>query len=76
MLSLDWRELRRRCALSHAGLAIGGLTWWLSYLVSGQPAFAWLALCVLLPVAGLGIATLIQAISDPTTTPTPRLARR
>ena len=52
-------------ALSHAGLAIGGLTCWLGYLVTGQPAFAWLALCVLLPVAGLGIATLMQAIPDP-----------
>ena len=52
-------------ALSHAGLAIGGLTCWVGYLVTGQPAFAWLALCVLLPVAGLGIATLMQAIPDP-----------
>ena len=58
-------------ALGHAGLAIGGLTCWLSYLVTGQPAFAWLALCVLLPVAGLGIATLMQAISDPDPDPDP-----
>jgi hypothetical protein len=77
VLLAKWRaQARRRAlaglaraspavALSHAGLAIGGLTCWLSYLVSGQPAFAWLALCVLLLVAGLGIATLMQAIADP-----------
>ena len=77
VLLAKWRaQARRRAlaglaraspavALSHAGLAICGLTCWLSYLVTGQPAFAWLALCVLLPVAGLGIATLMQAIADP-----------
>jgi hypothetical protein len=77
VLLAKWRtQARRRAlagsaraspavALSHAGFAIGGLTCWLSYLVTGQPAFAWLALCVLLPVAGLGIATLMQAIPDP-----------
>jgi hypothetical protein len=77
VLLAKWRaQARRRApdglaraspavALGHAGLAICGLACWLSYLVTGQPAFAWLALCVLLPVAGLGIATLMQAIPDP-----------
>lgn len=42
----------------HFGLALTGLVIWLAYLVTGWAALAWVAVAVLLPVAGLGMATL------------------
>jgi manganese efflux pump family protein len=44
--------------VGHAGLALTGLAVWTSYLVTGRAALAWIAVGVLLPVAGLGMATL------------------
>jgi hypothetical protein len=41
----------------HFGLALGGLVIWAAYLVAGWAALAWTAVGVLLPVAGLGVAT-------------------
>ena len=43
--------------LSHAGLALAGLVSWVSFLVSAQPALAWLAIGLLAPAIGLGIST-------------------
>jgi manganese efflux pump family protein len=62
-------SLRRRAAststgspptvvFGHFGLALGGLVIWVTYLVTGWGALAWAAVGVLLPVAGLGMATL------------------
>jgi manganese efflux pump family protein len=42
----------------HFGLALSGLVIWVVYLVIGWAALAWAAVGVLLPVAGLGMATL------------------
>jgi manganese efflux pump family protein len=42
----------------HFGLALSGLVIWVAYLVTGWAALAWTAVGVLLPVAGLGMATL------------------
>lgn len=42
----------------HFGLALSGLVIWIVYLVTGWAALAWAAVGVLLPVAGLGMATL------------------
>jgi manganese efflux pump family protein len=42
----------------HFGLALSGLVIWVVYLVTGWAALAWAAVGVLLPVAGLGMATL------------------
>jgi small-conductance mechanosensitive channel len=42
----------------HFGLAVGGLVVWIAYLVTSWAALAWVAVAVLLPVAGLGMATL------------------
>jgi manganese efflux pump family protein len=42
----------------HFGLALSGLVIWVAYLVTGWTALAWTAVGVLLPVAGLGMATL------------------
>ena len=49
----------------HLGLAVGGLAVWTGYLLSGWTPLAWAALGILLPVAGLGMATLILTIPDP-----------
>ena len=42
----------------HFGLAVSGLVIWVIYLLTGWAALAWAAVGVLLPVAGLGMATL------------------
>jgi manganese efflux pump family protein len=42
----------------HFGLALSGLVIWVAYLTTGWSALAWAAVVVLLPVAGLGMATL------------------
>jgi hypothetical protein len=42
----------------HFGLALTGLVIWIVYMVAGWAALAWTAVGVLLPVAGLGMATL------------------
>jgi hypothetical protein len=55
--------------VSHLGLASGGLAVWAGYLVSGWAPLAWTALGILLPVAGLGMATLILTIPDPSPGP-------
>jgi hypothetical protein len=43
--------------LGHAGLALVGLVSWVSFLVSGLPELAWLAVGLLAPAIGLGIST-------------------
>jgi len=43
----------------HFGLALCGLALWVVYLIVGWAALAWAAVGVLLPVAGLGMATLV-----------------
>ena len=43
--------------LGHAGLALAGLVSWVSFLISGLPALAWLAVGLLAPAIGLGIST-------------------
>ena len=51
--------------LTHLGLAMGGLGSWVGYLLTRWPPLAWTGLSILLPVAGLGMATLVHAIPDP-----------
>ena len=43
--------------LGHAGLALAGLVSWVSFLISGLPVLAWLAVGLLAPAIGLGIST-------------------
>ncbi len=45
--------------LGHAGLAVAGLTAWAGYLIVGARILAWVAVGLLLPVSGLGMATLV-----------------
>ena len=51
--------------LSHLGLAACGLCAWIGYLLTRWPPLAWTGLSMLLPVAALGMATLVQAIPEP-----------
>ena len=44
--------------IGHFGLALTGLVLWAIYLAVGWAALAWTAVCILLPVAGLGMASL------------------
>ena len=46
----------------HFGLALCGLASWVAYLVTDWAALAWVAVAVLLPVAGLGMATLVTGL--------------
>jgi len=46
----------------HFGLALSGLVFWVAYLATGWAALAWVAVAVLLPVAGLGMATLVTGL--------------
>jgi hypothetical protein len=46
----------------HFGLALSGLVFWVAYLATGWAALAWVAVAVLLPVAGLGMATLVNGL--------------
>lgn len=48
--------------LGHFGLALCGLALWVAYLVTSWAALAWVAVGVLLPVAGLGMATLVTGL--------------
>jgi len=57
--------------LAHLGFALAGLAAWAAYLLTGRIALAWAALAALLPVAGLGLATLILSIPDPAPGPAP-----
>jgi hypothetical protein len=41
----------------HAGLAFTGLLAWISFVVTGEPALAWISLGLLAPAIGLGIST-------------------
>jgi hypothetical protein len=43
--------------LGHAGLAFSGFLCWISFLLTGAAAAAWLALVLLAPAIGLGIST-------------------
>ncbi len=70
-------ELRRRLrhlrpasvvpvtVLGHFGLALAGLLIWIAFMVTGAQVLAWLAVGVIIGVAGLGMGTLSAALPDP-----------
>lgn len=55
--------------VGHFGLALAGLALWIIYLAVGWAALAWTAVCLLLPVAGLGMA--VVTIGLPGRAPVP-----
>jgi len=59
--------------MGHLGLATTGLLVWVGYLVTGAAALAWIAVGLLLPVAGFGMALLTLGRSG---RPGPGPARR
>ena len=51
--------------LGHFLLAASGLGLWIGFLASDVTALAWIAAGLLLPTAGLGMATLVTALPEP-----------
>ncbi len=51
--------------IAHAGLAVTGLGIWTAFLAAGVVALSWLAVAVILVVAGLGMATLVTGLPEP-----------
>ncbi|MGH3408843.1 MAG: hypothetical protein ACRDRJ_41065, partial [Streptosporangiaceae bacterium] len=51
--------------LGHFGLAAAGLGLWIAFMASDVRALAWTAASLLLPTAGLGMATLVTALPEP-----------
>jgi hypothetical protein len=51
--------------LGHFGLAVTGLGLWIAFMASDVRALAWAAASLLLPTAGLGMATLVTALPEP-----------
>ncbi len=50
--------------IGHLVLAVAGLAVWVAFIVSGVAALAWVAVGVILLVAGLGMATLMAALPE------------
>ena len=57
---------------SHFGLALAGLVIWIAFMVTGAPVLAWLAVGVIIGVAGLGMGALSAALPDPARGTAPR----
>jgi manganese efflux pump family protein len=67
-----WLARRRRRAdsttaftLGHFGLALTGLGIWIAFVATDLPALAWVALCLVVLIAGLGMGVLAAALPEP-----------
>lgn len=74
-----WRRIRPARAvpmavLGHFGLALTGLGIWVAFVVTGLTALAWVAVGVVVLVAGLGMGVLGAALPEPGRSP--ELVRR
>ena len=49
----------------HLALAVAGLGLWIGFVATGAAALAWMAVGVILSVAGLGMATLVGGLPEP-----------
>jgi manganese efflux pump family protein len=49
---------------AHLGLAVAGLGIWIGFVTTGAAALAWVAVGVILSVAGLGMATLVGGLPE------------
>jgi hypothetical protein len=49
----------------HLALAVAGLGIWIGFVATGAAALAWVAVGVILSVAGLGMATLVGGLPEP-----------
>jgi manganese efflux pump family protein len=69
-----WLARRRRRAadsataftLSHFGLALAGLGVWIAFVATDLPVLAWVAVCMVVLIAGLGMGVLAAALPEPT----------
>jgi hypothetical protein len=57
--------------LGHFGVAVTGLGLWIAFMASDLTALAWTAAALLLPTAGLGMATLVTALPEPAESASP-----
>jgi hypothetical protein len=55
----------------HAGLAFTGLVFWISFVIFGAAALAWISVAVLAPAVGLGISTVTLWTPYPVRSPEP-----
>lgn len=60
--------------LGHFGVAVTGLGLWIAFMASNLTALAWTAAALLLPTAGLGMATLVTALPEPAEAASPAAA--
>ena len=51
--------------LSHFALAVAGLGVWIAFVVAGSPVLGWLAVGLIILIAGLGMGALSTALSQP-----------
>ncbi|HUZ26930.1 MAG TPA: hypothetical protein VMV07_24530 [Streptosporangiaceae bacterium] len=61
--------------VGHFALAVAGLGVWIAFVVTDVVALAWTAAGLILPVAGLGMATLAAALPDPAPSTRPPTTR-
>lgn len=66
----------RSVIFGHAGLAFAGLIWWVSFVMTGRAALAWMSIGFLAPAIGLGISTAALWAPYPARRPDPRRPRR
>ncbi len=53
---------------SHFGLALAGLGTWIAFVATGLPVLAWVALGLVVPIAGLGMGVLAARLPEPART--------
>jgi hypothetical protein len=78
-LAADGRRRRRirptsvvpAAVLGHFGLALAGLGIWVAFLVTGLAALAWVAVGLVVLIAGLGMGVLGAALPEPARSPEP-----
>ena len=51
--------------VSHFALAAAGLGIWIAFVATEAPFLAWIAVGLILPIAGLGLAALAAALPEP-----------
>jgi hypothetical protein len=51
--------------VSHLGFAVAGLATWIAFVATDVAVLAWIAVGIILVVAGLGMATLVTALPEP-----------
>jgi len=61
--------------IGHFAFAVAGLGIWIAFVATDAAALAWIAVGLILPAAGLGMATLAAALPEPAPSDRPASAR-